>query len=524
MKSLPISRQTSSATLNLALDTISSGKQALIFVNTKPSAEKEAEEISRHSKKIKPELEALSEEILSALSKPTKQCERLSRCVKKGIAFHHAGLSSKQKDLVEEAFRKGLIQIICSTPTLAAGLDLPAYRAIIKDLKRYGGAFGMTDIPVLEYLQMAGRAGRPSFDTQGEAICIAKSEDEKNNIYFKYITGEPEAIYSKLAVEPVLRTYLLSLISTGFVSTHDSIMEFFSRTFWAHQFRDMAELLSIIGKTLRLLEEWGFITSTSGAVTKDFVSGNEFLGDHGETYKATALGKRVSELYIDPLTAHRFVQGIEKSKAVALSEVSFLHLVSGTLEMRPWLSVRSKEYDILQEKSALIQPHLLINEPSLYDPEYEDFLESLKCTIMFCEWMDERDEGYLLETYNVRPGEIRTKLDVADWLLFGVSELSRIMGKIEILKDINKTRIRLRYGVKEELLALLKLEGIGRVRARRLFNSGFKNLGQLRDGDITTITTIIGQAIARSIKEQLGADVSMIPKGTRKGQLSLEKY
>ena len=113
---------------------------------------------------------------------------------------------------------------------------MPAFRTIIRDLKRYGYR-GLAWIPILEYHQQAGRAGRPSFDKYGEAICIAASKSEKDNIHEKYIKGEPEEIYSKLAVEPVLRTYLLSLIATDFVKTKQQIFEFFSKTFWA-----MAEL------------------------------------------------------------------------------------------------------------------------------------------------------------------------------------------------------------------------------------------------------------------------------------------
>ena len=80
--------------INLALDTIKINKQALVFANTKKSAEKTAEEISKKIKNV--ELKELSEKVLNALSKPTKQCERLAKCVEKGIAFHHAGLTHKQ--------------------------------------------------------------------------------------------------------------------------------------------------------------------------------------------------------------------------------------------------------------------------------------------------------------------------------------------------------------------------------------------------------------------------------------------
>ena len=198
MKKQKIDESTDDATLNLALDTIKIGKQALVFANTKRSAEKAAEDISKKIKGEGGELSGLSEDVLYSLTKPTKQCERLALCTKKGIAFHHAGLTEKQKEIIEDNFKKGVIKIICCTPTLAIGVDLPAFRAILKDLKRYGHR-GLAYIPVLEYLQMAGRAGRPNFDKEGQAIIISGSESEKEELLNRYINGEPEEIYSKLA-------------------------------------------------------------------------------------------------------------------------------------------------------------------------------------------------------------------------------------------------------------------------------------------------------------------------------------
>ena len=110
--------------VNIALDTIEKKKQALVFVNTKRSAEKVAEEIAKKYKKPTPALIELSDKILNAIPKSTKQCQRLAFCVRNGIAFHHAGLHSKQKELVENAFRSGIIKIIGCTPTLAAGCTI----------------------------------------------------------------------------------------------------------------------------------------------------------------------------------------------------------------------------------------------------------------------------------------------------------------------------------------------------------------------------------------------------------------
>ena len=120
-------------THKLAIETIEMGKQAIIFVASRASAEKTAEEIS---KLTSIRLTELSNEVLKAGSTPTKQCRKLSHAIEKGIAFHHAGLLQKQKDLIENEFRSGKVKVIAATPTIAAGLSLPAFRVIIKTLKR----------------------------------------------------------------------------------------------------------------------------------------------------------------------------------------------------------------------------------------------------------------------------------------------------------------------------------------------------------------------------------------------------
>lgn len=508
-------------TTALAIDTIKLGKQAIVFTGTKQGSEKSAEQIAKKINKTNPELEALSLELLQALSRPTRQCERLALCAKNGIAFHHSGLTHSQRTAIEGAFRKGTIKIICCTPTLAYGVDLPAFRVIIRDLRRFGFR-GMEWIPVLEYLQMAGRAGRPSFDKEGQAIAIASSAGEKREIHNRYVTGEPEDIYSKLAVEPVLRTYLLSLIAANFVSTKKELSDFFSRTFWAHQFKDMEQLNFIMEKTLRLLEEWEFVSTNK----TDFIAGNELGND--ESIKATLIGKRVAELYIDPLTAHELIIGLRKATATPLTCFSFLQLISSTIEMMPLLRVRTKEFDTMQETLAEHHGELLQQEPSMYAVEYDDFLNSIKTALFLQDWTEEKDEEQLLEEYSIRPGEIRVKLDNADWLLYSCQELCRIMHFQKITNELSKVRMRVMYGAKEELFPLLKLKNIGRVRARRLFSHRIKDVGDIKKADLLTLAEIIGRKIAIDMKHQVGEEVEKekveVKEGKRKGQISLKDY
>ena len=487
----------SKVVINLVLDTIKIEKQALIFNSSKRGAEKTAEDIA---KKIedKKDLIELHDQILNSLQKPTKQCERLAFCIKKGIAFHHAGLLSKQRELIEENFRLGKIKIISSTPTLAAGLDLPAYRVLMKDLKRFGNR-GMQFIPVLEYKQMIGRAGRPKFDKEGEAISIASNENESNEISNRFIYGEPEEILSKLAAEPALRTYILSLIASKFFNSKKEILDFFSKTFWAFQYGDIDRLNLIIDKMLLNLENWNLIESSNNS---EFLSGNEFGVNN---YRATLLGKRTAELYLDPYTANHIAECL--SEAHEVDSFAFLQMLSNTLEIRPQLSVKNSDMEMIEEILLQKSDDLLEKEPSQFDMEYDIFLSSIKTALFMQNWIDENDDEFLMEKFAIRPGEIRMKIETVDWLLYATEEIARIIRKQNLITDIRKLRTRLKYGAKEELLPLLKLKNIGKVRARLLFRNGIKDLGDIKKIEFNKLSNLIGKKIAEDIKNQLGIKI-----------------
>ena len=505
-------------TVNLCLETIQRKKQAIVFCNSKRSAEKTAEDCSKKTNISSADLNTLSEKILKDLSRPTKQCERLAACVKHGVAFHHAGLTTKQKDIIETAFRDRKIKIISATPTLAAGLDLPAFRTILKQLRRYTRS-GLQYIPVLEYLQMAGRAGRPKYDKYGEAIAIASTEAEKDKLIELYINGEPENIYSKLAVEPVLRTYLLSLIAIGFVRTKTQIINFFEKTFWAYQYKDMEALEMLIQKMLTLLIEFEFIISS-----KDEFASADNIED--EKFKVTPIGKRVAELYLDPLTAHNIIVALQRSTSKSIDEFSILSMVSYTQEIRPHIRVKVKEYEEFQEKIAQDEDKLIIYPPSMFDLEYDMFMDSMKTAYFLLDWLDEFDEEYLLEKYSIRPGEIRVKIEIADWLIYSSVEISKLLQFRETTKILQKTRTRLKYGVKEDLLPLVRIRNIGRVRARRLFKNNIRTVKDLKKANIMTLVQILGKKTAIDVKEQVGEKVKdvKISKRKRVGQMTIEKY
>jgi len=370
------------------------------------------------------------------------------------------------------------------------GVNLPAFRVIIRDIKRYYSGFGARFIPVLEYKQFCGRAGRPTWDTWGESILIAKSEDEAHELTDKYILGEPEEIYSKLAFEPILRMHTLALIASGFVKNEDSLMKFFEKTFFAYQYGDISEINEKLESILEMLVDFGFI------IRKD------------EKLIPTKIGKRVSELYIDPFTAHHIIKCLERAMKIQPDTFSYLHMITDTLEMKPFLSVSNKEFEEIS--NIIATKKFLTKIPNDDDLEFDDFLKSIKTTLILQNWIDESTEDQMLVRFKVMPGDLWTRLRNTDWLLYASQELALLLGYKKLLGGLRKIRVRVKYGVKEELIPLVRLQQIGRIRARKLYNAGLKTISDLKKIPLSSLERIAGPKVAAIIKKQLGEKVELI--------------
>ncbi|MDA3855678.1 MAG: helicase-related protein [Candidatus Woesearchaeota archaeon] len=498
IESEKVKTSTDDSVINLVLQTMEQKKQVLVFNNSKRSSESTAEKISVSVKNVenKEELLLISKKIIKALSVPTKQCKRLASFIEKGVAFHHSGLVSKQRDLVEKGFKNGFIRVISSTPTLAAGLNLPAYKVIIKDYKRYSQR-GMADIPILEYHQMSGRAGRPGKEDIGKAVICVKTEDEAKRIVPKYVFGESEEIISKLAVEPTLKMYVLSLISMDMINTKEEIEKFFASTLYAHQYQDLESLNYNIFRIIEVLKDYNFVNQTD------------------DYYMATQLGKKVSELYLNPDTANyfldnlsKFVKRFESADVSRYDLFSLINFMCNTIEMRPLFNVAKAQEEDYVKRAEDVGDSLIVSfDP--YEIDYDNFLNSIKTTDVLIDWISEAPEDYISDKYKITPGELSFKTDVVDWLLYCLEELSYLRKYVYFKNFLNKLRTRFKSGIKEELLSLISLKGIGRVRARKLYNAGFKRLLDLKRADYYSISRVVGDGIAIKIKKQLNENTEI---------------
>jgi helicase len=219
---------------------------------------------------------------------------------------------------------------------------------------------------------------------------------------------------------------------------------------------------------------------------------------------------------------------MKRAEGKIIKDFSFLQMISYTLELRPLLNVKVSEYEQVEETANLFSSSILSLEPSMFEPEYEEYIKSIKTASFFHEWINEIDEEVLLEKFNIRPGETRVKLSLADWLLYSSEEMCKLSKMHGLIKELAKLRMRLTYGAKEELLPLLRLKSIGRIRARKLFNNKIKGIEDVKAADLSLLTQLIGKQVALSIKKQVGEDLRdekvQVKPGKRRGQTALAKY
>ena len=372
----------------------------------------------------------------------------------------------------------------------SAGVNLPARTVIISSYERYEPGYGRYPISVLEYKQFCGRAGRPKYDKFGEAILIARTEDEQDYLMKNYVTADPERLWSKLGAEKVLRPHVLATIATRFATSEEGLIRFFAKTFYAFQY-DPKMIRSKLGDILAFLNK------------------EQMVEFEGEELKATRFGRRVSELYIDPVSAVVLRDGLY-TRAKHLTEVSFLHLISRTPDIAPKLYPRRGEDEMLDLFAKEHQEEFMCEVPEYYGDTngitYEEFLSEIKCARVLYEWINETSEDGILQVHKVEPGDILRMVDTAKWLLHATHQLAELFGHKDLLKPTYQLQIRCAKGVKTELVPFVELEGIGRVRARALYNAGYKGMDELKRASVTDLMNVplIGPSVAKRIKEQVG--------------------
>jgi helicase len=294
---------------------------------------------------------------------------------------------------------------------------------------------------------------------------------------------------------------VLALVATKDAADLDALKEFFGKTFLAHQ-TDATYLGDVLSNVVEFLQAEGMVTE-------------------GDELRATSFGKRVSDLYIDPKSAVVLRDALKKYKDG--HEFGLLHAVCATPNMG-LLYLRQSDYEWIEEYLDSVKDELLIEAPSDL-AKYEIYLSEVKTAKLVRDWISEKSENEIAEGFGIGPGDIRNKMEMAKWLMHATSRLSGLFNE-EAVRPASELSVRVTYGIRPELLELVKLRGIGRMRARALYDRGIRGLEDLRNTSYDRLKQIptMGEAVAMQIKAQLGQSDPVMPAEPEDGQSSLKDF
>ena len=464
---------------------IQDGSQALSFVSTRRFTESLATYVAKKiNKKInfkqREAFKEVAEKILEVPKKkgslPTSTCLKLAESCEHGVAFHHAGLFNEQKEIIEDEFRNGNILMITATPSLMYGVNLPSKTVIIRDHTRWTSN-GPQPIPVFDYEQMSGRAGRPQYDDVGYSYLIAKTMDEALNLQDFYIEGDIELTNSKLVDnKDAIYRQIIAQIASSLSKNLEELTDFFSKTLYGYQMKN--------NPSMALFAEDSLKYELENALS--FLLQNGIIRATPEGLKTTEFGNLIARSNYSVETAVKIKEYI--SDITEINAPEFIYALCETPDM-PLISFKGrKSKDPVMEK---LSEHGLF-AVNIGNPE--------ATAVSLIEWIDERSEYEIENRYSVYSASTRRSAYEASKLVKFAKDTSEVLGNYSNLKDFDMLSARLYYGVKTDIIPLVVgVKRLGRKRARNLVNIFGNDLSGVSENELQKVEGI-GPKLAEKIK------------------------
>ena len=464
---------------------IKDNSQALAFVSTRRFTESLATYVSKKiDKKInvrqRERFKEVSEKILDVPKRkgslPTTTCLKLAESIEHGVAFHHAGLFNEQKEIIEDEFRNGNILMITATPSLMYGVNLPSKTVVIRDHTRWTQQ-GPQPIPVFDYEQMSGRAGRPQYDDVGYSYLVAKTMDEALNLEEYYVEGEIEKTNSKLVDnKDAVFKQIIAQIASSLSKNLDELTDFFGKTLYGYQMSNNPSMALFAADSIRYELESAL----------EFLLQNGIIRATPEGLKTTDFGNLIARSNYSVETAVKikeYVSGIDEINA---SE--FIYALCETPDV-PLITFKGrKSKDPVHEK---------LSEAGLFAVDIGN-VEATAVSLM--EWIDERSEYEIENRYNVYSASTRRSAYETSRLVKFAKDTSEVLGNYSNLKDFDMLSARLYYGVKEDIIPLVVgVKRLGRKRARNLVKIFGNDLSGVSENELQKVEGI-GPKLAEKIK------------------------
>jgi helicase len=464
---------------------IEDNSQALSFVSTRRFTESLATYVAKKIDKKttneqKQKFKQVADKLLEVPKKkgslPTTTCLKLAEAAEKGVVFHHAGLFNEQKEIIEDEFRNGNILMITATPSLMYGVNLPSKYVVIRDHTRWTSN-GPASIPVFDYEQMSGRAGRPQYDDVGYSYLVAKTMDEAFDLEARYVNGEIELTNSKLIDnKDAIYKQIIAQIASSLSKNLDDLNDFFGKTLYGFQMKNNPSMSMFAQDSLN----WELESAL------EFLLQNGIIRATPEGLKTTDFGNLIAKSNYAVETAVKikeYVSTMEK-----LNPAEMIYALAETPDL-PLISFKGrKSKDPVRDK---------LSECGLFAV---DIGNPEATAVSLIEWINERNEYEIENAYNVYSASTRRSAYEASRLVKFAKNTLEVLGNYSNLKDMDYLSARLYYGVKEDIIPLVVgVKRLGRKRARLLMKTFGDNLSEASEKDLQKVEGI-GPKLAGKVK------------------------
>uniref|UniRef100_A0A5F9CWR7 DNA polymerase theta n=1 Tax=Oryctolagus cuniculus TaxID=9986 RepID=A0A5F9CWR7_RABIT len=510
--------------VSLCYETIRDNHSVLLFCPSKKWCEKLADVVAREFYNLHHQVEELVKppefppvilekkgllEVIDQLKRlPSGLDSVLQKTIPWGVAFHHAGLTFEERDIIEGAFRQGLIRVLAATSTLSSGVNLPARRVIIRT-----PIFGGRTLDILTYKQMVGRAGRKGVDTVGESILVCKNSEKSKGVALLQGSLKPvRSCLRKLEGEEVTASMvraILEIIVGRVASTSQDMETYASCTFLAASMKegkqgiqknqDSGQLGAIEACVMWLLEnEFIQITEASD-------------GTEGKIYHPTQLGSATLSSSLSPTDTLDIFADLQRAMKgfVLENDLHIVYLVTPMFE--DWTTIDWYRFFCLWEKL----PTSMKRVAELVGVE-EGFLarcvkgkviarterqhrqmaihKRFFTSLVLLDLISEVPLKEINQKYGCNRGQIQSLQQSAAVYAGMITVFSNRLGWHNMELLLSQFQKRLTFGIQRELCDLVRISLLNAQRARFLYASGFLTVADLARATIAEVEVVLKNA------------------------------
>ncbi|KAM6474903.1 DNA polymerase theta isoform 1-T1 [Liasis olivaceus] len=518
--------------VTLCYETVQDGHSVLVFCPTKNWCEKLADIIAREfcsiQQKSLQKMSALSPVMLcmEGIEKLLIQLKRslsgldsvLHRTVKWGVAFHHAGLTFDERDIIEVAFRQGVLRVLIATSTLSSGVNLPARRVIIRT-----PVFGSRSLDILTYKQMAGRAGRKGVDTIGESILVCKPSEKSKGVALLHGGMKPVcscllSLKGEGITSSMLRA-ILEIIASGVASSSEDIQSYASCTLLAASLRDFQdnrrEQDNICDGSIEACVKW--------LLEKEFIMIS--VSDVGkEIYRPTHLGSATLFSSFSPTAALEIFADLQRAmKSFVLeNDLHSLYLVTPVYE--DWAKIDWYQFFCLWEKlpASLRRVAQLVGIEESFlacsvkgniiaktEKQYRQMAihKRFFTSLALLDLINEVPLKDVAKKYGCSRGQLQSLQQSAATYAGMITIFCNRLGWHNMEQLLSQFQSRLTFGIQRELCDLVRISLLNAQCARALYSAGFITVADVAKGTLEEVESVFRNAAPfRSTRKAVDED------------------